>query len=77
MKNDIEGINMLGIRIHNGLRNKKVTAKYMAECTGLTEASISNYINGQRTPNLKALIAMADFFETSIDDLIGRKVEKT
>lgn len=37
-----------------------------------TKAAISNFENNNKKPSLDALIALADYFDVSIDYLVGR-----
>lgn len=48
-----------------------------AEVTGLSQMAISNYLNGRRIPNLRALINMAYELGVSLDDFIdfGDRIE--
>ena len=49
-----------------------VTQKTVAEATNLTEVAIQNYEAGRRKPAFDALLALADFFDVSLDYLVGR-----
>ena len=40
-------------------QSKQITQRELAEKSGLTEASISRYFNGERTPNLRNAERMA------------------
>ncbi|MBQ8309125.1 MAG: helix-turn-helix transcriptional regulator [Clostridia bacterium] len=44
----------------------------LAEKTGIDQRTISNYETGKTSPDAYALIKLADFFDVSIDYLIGR-----
>ena len=50
-----------------------LTQLELAEKTGLTRSSINNYENGIREPDFETAELFADFFNVSIDLLIGRK----
>lgn len=52
--------------------NKGLTQKQLAEETRLSERGIQNYELGERVPTLQAAIALADFFDVSLDYLVGR-----
>lgn len=54
---------------------KKITMKELGKVLNLAESTISLYENGKREPDYQTLAKMADFFEVSIDYLIGRKSE--
>lgn len=44
----------------------------LAEATGIDQRTISNYETGKTAPDAYALIKLADFFNVSIDYLVGR-----
>lgn len=44
----------------------------VAAAIGCTTQAISNYELGKRAPGITELIALADFYEVSIDYLVGR-----
>ena len=51
---------------------KKVTQTEVAEATGTTAVAICNYENGNRTPTLEKLNALADYYEVTTDYLLGK-----
>lgn len=63
--------NQLGSRIKELLEEKGISRKELSEMTGLTEAAISRYINGQREPRSITLAIIARALGTSADDLLG------
>lgn len=44
----------------------------LAQKTGIDQRTISNYETGKTLPDAYALIKLADFFNVSIDYLVGR-----
>ena len=50
-----------------------LTQKELAEKLKLGQATIASYENGTREPHILSLIAYADFFDCSIDYLVGRE----
>ena len=48
-----------------------LTQKQIADFTGLTETSISNYLKGKSEPSIKSFVAIADYFKCSTDYLFG------
>ena len=44
----------------------------LANATGIDQRTISNYETGRSKPDSDALISLADFFNVSIDYLVGR-----
>ena len=55
------------LRIKNDLTQKK-----MAEIIGIKEVSYQRYEYGDSTPGLTKLVFLADYFDVSLDYLIGR-----
>lgn len=81
--------NTFAVRLTNALEASGMTQKQLADATGLTQASISRYINGDRIPRaqIAAKIAAAlgitcDYlcgnngpkYKTGKDDLVSRSV---
>mgnify|MGYP002679259367 CR=1 FL=1 len=50
------------------IRERGVTQAYIARATGLTEVSISRYVNGEHTPSSMSLLKLARALHVSIDD---------
>lgn len=50
------------------IRERDVTQAYIARATGLTEASISRYVKGERTPSSTSLLKLARALHVSMDD---------
>ncbi len=53
-------------------KEQHLTQKQVAEGVNVTEIAIQNYEAGRRKPNYDILIALADFFDVSLDYLVGR-----
>ena len=53
-----------------------MTMKEVAQRLGMPYTTYVNYEKGLREPNSETLIVLADFFETSIDYLIGKDVSR-
>lgn len=62
----------VGERIKSIRKEKSMTQKQVAEGTHITEVAVQNYESGRRKPNYDTLIALADFFDVSLDYLVGR-----
>lgn len=52
-----------------------VMAKDLATCIGVSKQAISQYEKEQSTPSAEILIAIADYFNVSLDYLTGRTDE--
>jgi len=49
-----------------------LTQKQIASCFAASERLWRSYEAGLRTPTFEGLIAIADFFDVSLDYLVGR-----
>ena len=58
--------NLKKLRLLNG-----VTQGQLAEAVGVSQQSINKYENHNIEPDINTLIAIADYFNTSVDELIG------
>lgn len=68
--------NLKKLRVEKGLSQQA-----FAEIIGVTQQSVNKYENHNVEPDISLLIKMADFFNTSVDYLIGHseinhKIEK-
>ena len=54
------------------MTERDVTQKDLGELLGVKNFSIYTYEKGRSEPNIDGLIALADFFDVSIDYLVGR-----
>lgn len=46
----------------------------LAEKMGVSQATVGMWESGKREPNFSMLCKLADFFEISVDELLGRSV---
>ncbi|SDE48767.1 Transcriptional regulator, contains XRE-family HTH domain [Paenibacillus sp. UNCCL117] len=63
---------MFGKRLAEVRTNKGLSQYELAERLGFSRAQIANYEQGTREPDFHTLIVFADFFEVSLDYLLGR-----
>jgi len=68
----MEVIPMLGERLKELRKQKKLTAKQCGEKFNLAESTISGYETGNRKPDFVTLEKFADFFGVTTDYLLGR-----
>ena len=54
-------------------KQRKISQLKLALDLGMNQNSISRYENGQREADYMTLIMIADYFDVSIDYLIGRE----
>ena len=64
-------------RLTNIRRSKGFTQKQVADGIGISEVGLQNYENGRRKPAFDVLISLADFYDVSIDYLVGRSDDPT
>ena len=53
-----------------------VSQKALADAVGVSQQSINKYENHNIEPDIETLIRISDFFDTSVDYLVGHTVEK-
>lgn len=55
------------------LREKRrISRKVLSELCGLSSDAIRRYERGEVEPRMESLMAIADFFDVSVDYLLGR-----
>lgn len=65
----------LGARMKQLRTERMMKQSELAEVLGMTVATISAYENETRTPDINTTAKIANYFNVTIDNLIGRKVE--
>lgn len=63
-------MNLIKLRKENNL-----TQKELAEKLYLTQNGYSSYENGRTEPNIETLCKIADFYNVSLDYLVGREIK--
>lgn len=63
------------VRLKGLRRQRRITQKEMGEYLGITTRAYQFYESGDRYPDFQGLIALADYFQVSIDYLVGRTDE--
>lgn len=53
-------------------KSKNVTQKQVAQAINITERNYQNYELNEKKPGFDNLIALADYFDVSLDYLVGR-----
>ena len=56
-------------------KSKKVSLASLGEVAGISNQAISLLEQGKRSPSFEVLIALADYFNVSLDYLVGRSDE--
>lgn len=65
-------MNDFGTRLKAIRKSKGVTQKELAQAIGGSERGVQNYELNERKPAFDVLIALADYFDVSLDYLVGR-----
>lgn len=67
------------MNLHENIRNirkeKGMTQETLAEAMGVTTAAVSKWETSQSAPDVEMLMALADFFEVSVDTLLGHELK--
>ena len=53
-------------------KNSGATQRQVADGVEITERNYQYYESGEREPSMATLIALADYFDVSLDYLVGR-----
>lgn len=64
--------NIFSSRLHDLRAKKALSQKALADVIGLSDAAITMLEKGKRSPSFEVLCALAEFFDVSIDYLVGR-----
>lgn len=63
----------LGLKIKTLRSTKKLTQKQLAEILHVTPQAISKWENNKSYPDLETLLALSNYFQVSVDELLGQK----
>lgn len=66
---------MFSQRLRQLREERELIQKDMAELLGITTSAYGFYEQGKHEPDLTTLCKLADFFEVSIDYLVGRELK--
>lgn len=61
-----------GERLRSIRKFKNVTQKSIAQAVNVAERNYQRYESGEQLPGFEVLIALADYFDVSLDYLVGR-----
>lgn len=56
-------------------KNRHISALFLAEKIGVSKSAISQFENAVNYPHCNTLIKLADYFDVSLDYLVGRSDE--
>lgn len=65
-----------GATINSLRKSKNVTQEEMAAELGVTAAAVSKWENGYTLPDILMLCAIADYFQVTTDELLGRSKQR-
>lgn len=64
---------LIAQRIKDLMKSEKLTQMQLARALGVGQSSVSDWIKAKSEPSIENLWKLADFFDVSVDYLIGRK----
>lgn len=65
------------LRLKELRKVNNLTLEQLGKNIGSTKATMSNFETGQKKPSLDMVIKIADYFQVSIDYLVGRTDDPT
>ena len=65
----------IGKKILRIMKEKEMSQKQLIAASGITEAAISKYINGEREPRITFLKRIADALDVPADEFLYEKVD--
>lgn len=60
-------------RLKELLEAEKLSQYALAKHLGISPSTVCNWLNGKKEPSIESLWKLADYFDVSVDYLIGRK----
>jgi transcriptional regulator with XRE-family HTH domain len=51
------------------------TQNQVASAMGLTQTGYNGYEQGRRMPNIEMVVKLAEYFDVTVDELLGKKVD--
>ena len=64
---------LIAQRIKDLMKSEKLTQMQLTRALCVGQSSVSDWINAKSEPSIENLWKLADFFDVSVDYLIGRK----
>lgn len=68
---ELEWMDIFGDNLKDMLKDYGMTQKDLANETGLSKSTISQYINKQKVPSMKAIVNIANVLDITTDELIN------
>ncbi|MHA7612401.1 helix-turn-helix domain-containing protein [Weissella viridescens] len=66
----------MGNRLKELRESQNLVAGYVSTELGLNRNMVAAYERGERTPSLKTLVKLAQFYNTTTDYILGRSDER-
>ncbi len=60
-------------RIKDLMMTERLSQYALAKSINVSQSTICNWLNGKKEPSVESLWKLADFFDVSVDYIIGRK----
>jgi transcriptional regulator with XRE-family HTH domain len=60
-------------RLQTLREKKRISRKVLSELCGLNPDAVRRYERGEAEPTLHSLVAIAEYFEVTVDYLVGRE----
>lgn len=60
-------------RIKGLMNEERISQAELARSVGISQSAVCNWLNGKKEPSIDSLWRLADFFDVSVDYIIGRK----
>lgn len=60
------------VRVRQLREKKGISRKVLSELCGLNSEAVRRYERGEAEPTMHSLVAIAEFFDVSLDYLVGR-----
>ena len=60
-------------RIKDLMMTERLAQYALAKSINVSQSTICNWLNGKKEPSVESLWKLADFFDVSVDYIIGRK----
>ena len=55
------------------MRIEKLSQSELARKNGISQSAICNWLNGKKEPSIESLWKLADYFDVTVDYLIGKE----
>lgn len=65
-------VSYLAKKLFSMRKEQNIPLSEVSRATGISQASLSAYEKGSYTPGIDNLCRLADFFDISLDELLGR-----